>query len=180
MQEIEFKGYRLMPASQFHADLATSWTHADPRHAGTVDPRFWLDQGRGVESYLVFDPTGPVFFFKMEPFQCFEADDISTGVLYALRGGWPLGAGTRVVQIHVQVMPITSDDDSERTRTALMVGTPWFEELMARAGVKEIFFDVQDAKLLAFCIKRLGFINYPLQRFRLRKRLCPVRELAAS
>lgn len=61
-----FGQYELRPATAEDADLAHEWTAADPAHAGIISPRFWLEQDRGVDCYLLSDAEGPLFFFRMQ------------------------------------------------------------------------------------------------------------------
>jgi hypothetical protein len=136
--DMHFRGYTVRAANQEHLGLAKLWTAADPDHDGVLSPQFWLEQRAGVDSTLLLDSVGPVFFFK--------------AALLLVREDPVLRA-----QIFIQFMPAKTEEDLERTRSGLIHGTAWFEQIMRISGVKEIFFDTRQAKLIAFCKKRLGF-----------------------
>jgi hypothetical protein len=162
LNTLQFKGYTLRPAGREDYPLAAKWTAADPEHADDTDPAFWLEQKMGVDSVLVLDGEGPVFFFK------------------AVMWLGPKMAEARA-QVFIQFMPCATEEDRERTRNALVLGMEWLEPVLAMGGAREIFFDSREAKLIAFCVKRLGFEAGmevrkgipPGDMRRLRKRLGP-------
>ena len=161
LNTLQFKGYTLRPAGERDLPLAAEWTAADPDHAGQTHPVFWLEQGLGVDSVLVLDGKGPVFFFKAMML-----------VYKPRRGPLPLqlvGLSERTItevsptpdkvaaQVFIQFMPCATEEDRERTREALIQGMEWMEPVLGQGGAEEIFFDSRQGKLIAFCIKRLGF-----------------------
>ena len=158
---ISIKGFTLEPAGEKHRSLAEQWTAWDTEHAGKIEPEFWLEQRMGVDSVLVLDGKGPVFFFKT----CL----------------WKFDLDYLKAEIFVQFMPCAVEEDRERVRTALIAGTEWFEEILKKQHAVEMFFDTRNEDLIRFCVKRLGFsvagIIYqkrPVQKrpvFRLRKPL---------
>jgi hypothetical protein len=153
LSTLRFSGYTIRPANlphtvtadkKLYADrdlrLAIEWTAADPYHRGKIDPEFWLEQRPGMDSVLVEDSQGPVFFFKAQLLD------------QTARNRGP------IAQIFIQFMPCATEEDRERTRQALMEGMAWLEPVLRQSGVEEIFFDTRQLKLIAFCQKRLGFI----------------------
>lgn len=134
------EGFVLEPAAFQHKSQADEWTAADSDHAGRVDPRFWLEQAPDRDSYLVSDLRGPVLFFTL---------------ILLLPGPERI---RKVAELHMQFMPTTTQLDHERIRAALMAGCPWLERILEGAGVEEITFDSRSDRLIAFCVKRLGFL----------------------
>ena len=137
--EFEFAGLRVRRSGPGDLDLAQSWTEADPGHAATVEPFFWTLQGELVQSYLVSDGDGPLYFF--------------TG---NLKPG-------KALEIYVQFAPegMYSTLESQRalrgrTMRALMQGMCWLEARM-RGKAPEIRFETTNPDLARFCVKRLGF-----------------------
>ena len=149
-----FKGYTLRPADAADLPLAETWTAWDRYHAGAVQPTFWLFQGPMTESYLLFDNKGPVFFFRIDILGFKEANF-----------EW---AGQMKAQVHLQFMAASCEEDRARIRVALVQGTAWLEEKLRGVSIEEICFDSEDGKLIAFCVKRLGFTD---SGCRLNKRL---------
>jgi hypothetical protein len=140
LSTLRFSGYTLRPAGEADRRLAEQWTAWDEDHAGKIDPGFWLEQRPGMDSVVVEDSQGPVFFFK-------------TCLLNQIEPGRGPHA-----QVFIQFMPCATEEDRERTRDALVEGTAWLAPVLEQSGAEEIFFDTRQPKLIAFCQKRLGFI----------------------
>jgi len=144
-----FSGYVLRPARQQDLQLAELWTTMDKFHAGHIKPDFWLFQGPKTDSYLLFDGAGPVFFLKVH-----QQDPVR-------------------VRLHIQFMPVATEEDRERTMEGLLQGTAWLERLLRGHGVEEISFDSVSRPLINFASKRLGFeiVSYTKEtgEFRLMK-----------
>lgn len=132
-----FNGYILKPAGFEHLRLAEAWTSWDADHAGRVEPKFWIAQGEATDSYLLSDARSGIFFFRI---------DMET---------------RETAEVHIQFMPCAHEEDRERTRAALLAGMFWLEAVLRGNGVKEIWFDSRDRKLIQFCIKRLEFEEWP-------------------
>jgi hypothetical protein len=151
LSTLRFSGYTLRPAGEADRRLAEQWTALDSDHAGKIDPRFWLEQQPGVDSVVVEDSQGPVFFFKTRLL-------IDCGYLSRKRV---------VAQVFIQFMPCATEEDRERTRQALIEGTAWLAPVLEQSGAEEMFFDTRQPKLISFCQKRLGFIaDMPIADFR--------------
>jgi hypothetical protein len=162
LSTLRFSGYTIRPANlphtvtagkKLYADLdlrlAIEWTAADPDHRGKIDPEFWLEQRPGMDSVVVEDQSGPVFFFKtcllVERKQVMEREQDEEDIRI-------------IAQVFIQFMPCATEEDRERTRQALMEGTAWLAPVLEQSGAEEMFFDTRQPKLIAFCQKRLGFI----------------------
>lgn len=194
---LSFKGFSLRPAGEADLPLAERWTAWDPDHAGKIAPKFWLEQRMGVDSVLVHDGKGPVFFFKVrllvKPGQTNCPEPLPSHMIglseETLREVY--GQRDRIAaEVFVQFMPCATEEDRERTRAALTLGMEWIEPVLEAGGAEEIFFDSSNEKLIAFCVKRLGFDTpegkslgkyyvaaangQPPPRLRLRKKLRPV------
>jgi hypothetical protein len=66
LSTLRFSGYTLRPAGEADRRLAEQWTSRDLDHAGKIDPGFWLEQRPGMDSVVMEDSQGPVFFFKTQ------------------------------------------------------------------------------------------------------------------
>ena len=137
--------FTLRPAGEDDFYLAEKWTQLDPEHRGSVDPRFWLEQAQGRDSFLLFDDEGPVFFFKM-----------------VLAGS----ENNRAIEIHIQFPP--QGRNGYRIAAGLIEGITWLERVLRQIQIREMFFDSASRKLITFAIKRLGF---RMEGGKLRKRL---------
>lgn len=125
-----FHGYTLRPATSEDILMSTAWTAADPWHANTTNPEFWLDQSPGIESYILEDAEGPVFFFRM----------------------------TRAVRLDIQFPPEPPEGDTrKRVRDGLREGFGWLAAVLALSGVHEVIFKSENPELIRSAEKRLGF-----------------------
>lgn len=141
-----FQGFTLRPTRYDDRDLAEEWNAADPDHCNTTDPDFWLEQRPGIESYLLEDAAGPIFFFKMER----RAAD--------------------QVEVHIQFPP-GDRNNKVRILAGLSSGYEWLERILILHAVRTVTFTSQSPSLIAFCERRLGFIE---QGGRLWKVLTPL------
>jgi hypothetical protein len=152
-----FAGFTIKPARRLEAnyfDIARAWTEADAEHRETTPAEFWFEQDLGVESYVMEDRYGVVFFFK----------------LMRLRDQ---------VELHIQFSPMAGDAPQEaerRTRiiNGLTKGLQLVERALASRNVTAVFFTSKSPALIRFCTKRLGFqVMDPVRRRR--GRLVPVK-----
>lgn len=135
-----FSGYTLVPADASCLMLACVWTTADPDHAGRVKPEFWIEQGEGMESWLLYDKHGAVYFFK------------------SIRRGLD-------IEIHIQFPPYPAEAGAtarmrhhRRISFALIEGMRWLENRV-RGRIREIRFESRNPSLIRFAEKHLGFTN---------------------
>src|ERR1017187_9315607 len=136
----EFDGYTLRAATEADLPLAREWNAADPDHAWEGgQERYWIEQKAGVESYVLEDALGPVFFFKQilidgPSFEHFE------------------------VEVSIQFAPLLQGEQWQlRTMTALSKGFAWLEERLSGAGVKAVYFNSKNLRMIRFALIKLGF-----------------------
>jgi len=145
-RSVTFDEFTLVVATEAeHLKLAEQWTAWDSDHAGRIDPKFWMegwkrasDHALAIDSILVKDTAGPVFFCKV--FQ-------------------KKVKGELVAEVYVQFRPCAVEEDRLRTIHALRKGTEWLELRLKLNGVKELCFDSHNENLIRFCMKRLGFVH---------------------
>ena len=135
-----FSGYELRPAGLDDLELARAWTNADPDHIGRVDPAFWIHQAPGMESWLLCDGKGPVFFFK--------------AIIHR-----------ETLEVHIQFPPYPIQENAgkqiehrRRVSLALIEGTRWLEQRVK--GLEKMRFESQNPSLIRFAEKYLGFTNF--------------------
>ena len=163
LNTLRFSGYTLRPAGEADRRLAEQWTARDEDHAGKIDPGFWLEQRLGMDSVVVEDSQGPVFFFKT----CLLIEKITDQRPLPIQ---LVGLSQKTIdevrpwseriaaEVFIQFMPCATEEDRERTRQALIEGMAWLAPVLEQSGAEEMFFDSRQPKLIAFCQKRLGFI----------------------
>lgn len=120
--------------------LACAWTKADPYHRQTTPGSFWVQQGIGIESYVMEDRYGIVFFFKLER------------------------ASKEEIEVHIQFAPAPEEanaraDLKDRTMRGLMLGFEWLERILAQKGITALFFTSQSRGLILFAKRHLGFVE---------------------
>lgn len=159
IETFRFGRYTLRPAGAGVWDhrLAREWTAADRDHAGRVDPEFWTEQSLGRDSWLLIDHSGPLLFFKLIVIQQ-PTDD---------QGG--------TVEAHMQFAPEPEGEEEKkllelRTIGGLTEGLRWLERVLTQSRIDAIFFDSTSETLVAFSVRKLGFIQ---TGSRLHKRLTP-------
>lgn len=155
LSTLRFDRFILRPAGSQLGDIqiAQNWTAKDQAHAGKVDPIFWLEQRPGIDSYLFHDDKGPLLFLKTVQLIQKREDPAPKESKYK-----------DTVEIHIQFMPRSTEEDFERTRNAMVIGLEWLERVLVGNGIEEVFFDSEDLRLIAFCVKRLGFVQQGTDR----------------
>ena len=126
----QFLNFSLRPCTEDDIELARAWTAADPAHAGIIAPAYWLQQDIGVDSYLLADEHGPLFFFQMR----------------------------RAVRLLIQFAPETEVDPT-RTRSGLELGVKWLSMALGACSVTELIFDSTSKLLRRFVTGKLGFYS---------------------
>lgn len=124
-----FSKYQLRPATEEDRELCERWIEADADHRGRVKADFFIKPEPGVETFVLEDADGQVFFFRM----------------------------MRALRIDIQFGPATSPEDRERTRIALMNGFDWLKDSCRNAVIRQVMFESNVAPLVRFCEKRFGF-----------------------
>lgn len=127
-----FDEFVLRPAKAEDLPLANRWTMGDPHHRATTKPAFWIEQGADTNSYLLLDPKGAVFFFRMDLHK-------------------------ELVEVHIQFVDGNALTQS-RTRRGLMRGFKWLEKMLLDSGFEVYYFHSSSPQLIFFCQNRLGFM----------------------
>lgn len=125
-----FFGYTLRPATAEDIELARAWTAADPDHRGVIAPEFWVEQAPGIDSYVLVDAAGPVFFFRMQ----------------------------RAVRLFVQFAPIRNKEDEKRAREGIFHGVNFLAAALSKVHIAEMLFDSASKLLRLYVVGRLRFI----------------------
>lgn len=152
MPSFEFDGYTLRPATEEDLPLARAWNAGDPDHVWEAgQERYWIEQRAGVESYLLEDALGPVFFFKILTI----AETLMGGVSSnAVNCGARTNA--KAVEVSIQFAP-DGGAGQLRTMTALSRGFAWLEKRLSAVGVKAVYFNSKNLLMIRFALIKLGF-----------------------
>lgn len=142
MPAFRFGGYTLRPSIDSDLDLAARWTQADPDHCDTTEGKFWLRNDGGVNSFVLCDDRGAIFFFRID-IEC------------ELPKGGPRPY-PKAVSLHMQFAP-TDPRERRRLMQAMLIGFGWLEKRLSAAGVDTVYFHSKNPRLILFCEKRLGF-----------------------
>lgn len=134
MPTFYFGHYVLRPTTEVALVLAQAWTEADPDHCSTTKGEFWLVQDAAVNSFILEDQFGVVFFIRLDEKPNHE------------------------MEIHIQFSPDQSPDMRLRTMNGLSRGWHWLEQQLQVKGVKTVYFRSKSQRLIYFCQHRLGFI----------------------
>lgn len=133
MKTYTFSQYTLRPAAEEDILCATAFLSEDPFHEDMA-PEFFITQGPGIESYLLEDIEGPVFFFRM----------------------------TRVVRVDIQFAPESLHPNMrERIRGGLTAGFKWLMASLANSPNYQVIFESKNPELIASCIRRFRFRRSP-------------------
>ena len=65
-QTFEFNGYKIRPAVAEDLPRIAQWISADPDHRGKIPARHFTDQAKLVDSYVIEDKEGEVFYFRLD------------------------------------------------------------------------------------------------------------------
>lgn len=142
----------LRPATGADLDLAREWTAADEVHKGTIAGNFWIEQGAGVDCYLLSDGQGPLFFYRMERAVTARVGNEEPVYFFRLEPA---------VRLLIQFSPVTTEQERQRTRRGLIAGARWLAGMLGTSGVGEIFFDSTSKLLRRFVTGELDFDSRP-------------------
>lgn len=170
----QFQGFELYQAQPEDIWLARLWTNMDPWHHLTTRPEFWLESGMGVESYVLRDRQGWLYFARLErhnfktppaiavPAVPMNAAGELAAVELHLQFGHANGSAYRATRDRgltpIQALakePIGRD----RMMSGLIHGMKWLELALSGTGTSALFFDSENPQLVRFCKKRLGFLQ---------------------
>ena len=121
----EFYGYTVRKTVEEDAPWAWVWSKY------SRDYRFWLQQGEGVESFLVLDKDQPLGFYQIEH----------------------VGKGDQV-RIHMQASPVASP---KKILAAITKLVPLLEKALAGRGVRAIFFTSKSEAMAQFMAQRFRY-----------------------
>jgi hypothetical protein len=132
-----FDGYTLRPAGEEDRELAQKWNAADADHAWEMtQPDYWVEQRLGINSYVLEDGTGTIFFFKMiQP------------------------RGDKFIEVSMQFNRADDAEPTTRTLRGMIVGFMWLLKILPVNGVEAVYFSSRNVALIDFFEKRFGFVE---------------------
>jgi hypothetical protein len=131
-----FDGYTFRPATTEDQPLARLWNLMDLDH--TWERQFldyWIQQNDRVNSYVLEDAIGIVFFVK------------------AIRHG------SHEVEIALQFDRSYRMVSKARAMRGMEAGFAWLKKALPRNGFKSLYFRSRSVELIGFTEKRLGFVK---------------------
>lgn len=135
MPSFQFGEYNLRPAVERDLPLAQAWNSADPDHGWELgQERYWIENTKTVNSFVLEDAQGPVFFFR------------------AIRL-----AGADWIEISLQFDRQAQPAPLWRMMNGMTAGLRWLEKMLPANGVNAIYFSSKSERLIRFAIARLGF-----------------------
>lgn len=146
----KFEGYTLRAIDESDYVVLEKWIAADPKHAGVLDPEFFMGQVVDGEGRLAEDPRASVFAL------CDRKN-----VLMYIRLA-------RASRVHIQFAPEPEADNSgeqlkaqRRHKTemanALIKGMAFLEVGLERAGCSEWIFETVSPELRNITVRRMAF-----------------------
>ena len=157
----QFQGFEMYAARREDLWLAMLWTGMDEHHRDKIDPLFWVEASAGVETYLMADRSGFVFFFRLNRCVMCVGDE---------------SVPHQMVRVHIQFAPVKPTDppacvplttearrkaampvDRVRTMRALVLGCEWMQRAMEPLGISALCFESESPTLIRFCQKHMGF-----------------------
>lgn len=133
----KFDGYTLRPAEEKDRHYAHCWNVLDPDHQWELSQAdYWLQQGKGVNSYVVeFERNRVAFFFKMIR--------LPDGKSLEVNMQFP-GRDARKMKAHVV--------------RAMIAGFGWLEKTLPENGIDTVYFNSKSEPLIVFAQTHLGFV----------------------
>lgn len=132
----QFDGYTFRPATPDDKPLARLWNMMDPDHKWEMQyPDYWIEQNNQVNSYVLEDSVGILFFVKSIRHMGNE------------------------IEITLQFDRECGIVSKARVVRALAVGFEWLKEALPMNGFKSLYFMSKNEDLILFTEKRLGFVK---------------------
>lgn len=132
----KFEGYTFRPATEDDQPLSRLWNMLDPEHKWEMQyPDYWIEQNDQVNSYVLEDAMGILFFVK------------------SIRH---LG---QEVEITLQFDRRCGNVSKDRVREGLLAGFAWLKKALPMNGFKALYFVSKNPDLIQFTEKRLGFVK---------------------
>jgi hypothetical protein len=130
----EFDGYTFRPATAKDLPLARQWNRMDPDHTWELQyPEYWIEQNSQVNSYLLEDAIGTLFFVKSIRHMGNE------------------------VEISLQFDRQHGMVSKGRVTRGMEVGFAWLKKALPMNGFTALYFVSKTEELISFTEKRLGF-----------------------
>lgn len=162
--EFRFQGFLLRPAIDDDLLLAAEWTCADPDHMGKVQPDFWIKNSTSINSFVLEDSIGAIFFFRID--QQRELKYPATGLP---RGAEAPGDDimsrssipdtVMVCEVHIQFPPHDQRGMRLRTMQGMAIGFDWLKNILGQNGYEAVYFTSKNQRLIDFATQRLGFFT---------------------
>lgn len=131
----EFDGCTFRPATLDDQPLAQLWNGADPDHSWEMQfPDYWIEQNGVVNSYVLEDAIGILFFVKS------------------------IRKASNEIEITLQ-FERSGRVSKARVMKGMDVGFAWLKKALPMNGFKSLYFLSKDEHLILFTEKRLGFVR---------------------
>jgi hypothetical protein len=132
----QFDGYTFRPATLDDKPLSRMWNLMDPEHKWELQyPDYWVDQNNQVNSYVLEDAIGILFFVK----SIRQADN--------------------EIEISLQFDRECGTVSRARVVRGLEAGFGWLKKALPMNGFKTLYFFSKNEDLVLFTEKRLGFVK---------------------
>ncbi len=132
----KFDGYTFRPAAPGDNPLARLWNTMDPEHKWELQfPDYWIEQNNQVNSYVLEDSIGILFFVKS------------------------LRHADNEIEITLQFDRECGTVSRARVVRGLDAGFKWLKKALPMNGFKTLYFASKNEDLVTFTEKRLGFVR---------------------
>lgn len=141
-----FSSYTFRPCIPDDQPLARSWNRMDPEHEWEMQfPDYWVEQNEQVNSYVLEDALGILFFVKSIRHMGHE------------------------LEISLQFDRECAMVSKIRVMRGIEVGFEWLKEALPMNGFTTLYFLSENQELISFTEKRLGFVKEGMREiFRLK------------
>lgn len=150
----EFGGYTFRPAIEGDKSLAQLWNRMDPDHKWEMQyPDYWIEQNSQVNSYVLEDAIGILFFVKSIRHMGNE------------------------IEITLQFDRECGIVSKPRVMRGMEAGFEWLKEALSMNGFKALYFVSKNEDLMVFTEKRLGFVKEGMREiYRLKGTECETKQ----
>jgi hypothetical protein len=131
-----FDGFLFRPAVAEDLPLAQRWNAEDPDHAWEgMNPVYWIEQNEQVNSYLLEDDKGVVFFVKS------------------------IRQSAGEVEISLQFDRSRMTVSRHRAMRGMLAGMEWLKKALPLNGFRAVYFLSKNPELTGFAMNALGFVR---------------------
>lgn len=150
----QFDGYKFRPATSDDQPLARLWNRMDPEHTWELQyPDYWIDQNNQVNSYVLEDEIGILFFVKSIRHMGNE------------------------IEITLQFDRECGMVSKTRVMRGMEVGFAWLKKALPMNGFTALYFVSKNEDLILFTEKRLGFVKEGMREiYRLQETECEAKQ----